>query len=187
MVLRLAWIYWLAASSIPSTLLYTHAALSQALTDVLSQELINFPKFHLTPDIKKALYSHNKPIKLPESTPNPSLLDTAAGLDAFYDHAHSQGYGNGHGHGNGNGNGNGLGTPKLRIPIERRYYAAAGSPSTLWPPEMHAYNASFTTLLEKTAPYSAYLTSRMPLSVSKRLLRLLSMSIPFTPMHLAYP
>jgi pyruvate dehydrogenase kinase 2/3/4 len=42
--------------------------------------------------------------------------------------------------------GNGT-APRLRIPIERRYFSPP-SPSTLWPPEVHEYNESFTNLLQ---------------------------------------
>lgn len=113
------------------------------------EELINFPKFHLSPEVKKALYSHrgqSKSLKLPESIPNPSLLNTAAGLDSFSEPTHSLGLSNGSTNGQAK---EFIGTPKLRIPIERRYYAAAGSPDTKWPPEMHSYNASVTDLLQK--------------------------------------
>ena len=139
-----------------------------------TQELINFPKYHLTTDVRKALYQTNNTehtAMLPESTPNPSLIDDHGFYDQFYgkEHGHQYGHahgvlghghghtnGNSHGHANGNGhatgtvNGNGtIKTHKLRIPVERRYYASAGSPSTQWPPDMHAFNSSFTKTLEK--------------------------------------
>ena len=63
------------------------------------QELINFPKLRLPPHLKDALQNpHNGHTTfLPESTPNPSMLDQTSS------------------------NGNGLGNKvKLRIPIEKR-------------------------------------------------------------------
>ena len=69
------------------------------------------------------------------------MLDTEEGLNAFYDNGSANVNGNGNGHLQGQ-------AAKLRIPIERRYYAAAGTPATQWPPEMHAYNNNFTKLLE---------------------------------------
>ncbi|THU82541.1 alpha-ketoacid dehydrogenase kinase [Dendrothele bispora CBS 962.96] len=53
---------------------------------------------------------------------------------------------------NGNGNGNGA-NPftklKLRLPLERRYYSPNSSLQKInYPPEVHAYNSSFTKVLE---------------------------------------
>ncbi|OCB89173.1 alpha-ketoacid dehydrogenase kinase [Sanghuangporus baumii] len=120
----------------------------------ISKELINFPKFFLTPEVKKALYSHHghHKHKLPEAIPNPSIMESVAGVEAFYDQDKgSEGFYNGYGSnsfGFGNG-GNSTKPSKLRIPIERRYYAPPGMPDMKWPPEMHAFNASFTNLLQK--------------------------------------
>lgn len=116
-----------------------------------AQELINFPKFHLTPELKRLLYPvGGGPLghKLPESIPNPSLhvsVDDSMDIPFNYSnvlHSHIRG------NGNGNGNGNAAyASSRLRIPMERRYYAEA--PTTMsWPPELHDYNRRFTRLLE---------------------------------------
>ncbi|THH04734.1 hypothetical protein EW145_g5304, partial [Phellinidium pouzarii] len=109
------------------------------------EELINFPKFYLSPELKRALYPANggppgHTFKLPESVPNPSLLASGDGsgesLHGFPYQTSQQ-----------NGSSSSNGGAKLRIPIERRYYAAVDSSPT-WPPELHDYNARFTRLLE---------------------------------------
>lgn len=128
------------------------------------QELITFPRIALTPQLKELLYASNGPREtlLPESIPNPSLYEltnaTSGGAAADHVHfghdRHHGGNGHGHGHHNGQSNANGNGSShhphsKLRIPIERRYYAAAPLRVSQWPPELHDYNARFTTLLEQ--------------------------------------
>ncbi|KAL5514735.1 hypothetical protein ACEPAG_2051 [Sanghuangporus baumii] len=118
------------------------------------EELINFPKYSLTPEIKKALYAHHghHKHKLPEAIPNPSLMESVADVEAFYDRDKGpDGFNNGHGSNSfGFGNGGNPSKPsKLRIPIERRYYAPPGTSDMKWPPEMLAFNASFTNLLQK--------------------------------------
>ncbi|KAI5117737.1 hypothetical protein M0805_004926 [Coniferiporia weirii] len=113
-------------------------------------ELINFPKYQTSPELKKLLYPANggppgHSLKLPQSVPNPSLLAFTDGdSDSSYNYPSS---GSGHGHATQSSNGNGSHS-KLRIPIERRYYAGAGSPSTSWPPELYDYNVRFTRLLD---------------------------------------
>ncbi|KAH8106517.1 alpha-ketoacid dehydrogenase kinase [Phellopilus nigrolimitatus] len=122
------------------------------------EELITFPKYVPSPAVKKILYASNgEPAhKLPQSTPNPSLFEPGNPNSAFYAPVPSgnQSYLGNSGNKNGNGQGqtNGLGNsaPRLRIPIERRYFdhAAATASDAAWPPELHAYNASFTRTLE---------------------------------------
>lgn len=118
------------------------------------KELINFPKFKTSDELKKVLFcnSNNGGQLLPESTPNPSLYRPAILTPTEHvrhHHHHDQ--------------------LKLRVPIEKRsvitfiivsyplthslssiysrYYAE--TPSIQWPPELHDYNARFTKTLEK--------------------------------------
>ncbi|KAF9788453.1 mitochondrial pyruvate dehydrogenase [Thelephora terrestris] len=83
------------------------------------EELISFPPVETSKDIQTALKLTTRASRhLPESVPNPSF----------------------------NG---GLGNPgsgKMRIPIEKRYYAQTSG--IIWPPEIRDYNAKFTNLLE---------------------------------------
>ncbi|KAJ7676124.1 mitochondrial pyruvate dehydrogenase [Mycena rosella] len=92
------------------------------------EELINFPAITLPPNIRQALMTPRPDeITLPESIPNPSMQ--------------------GAGFTNGNGaNGNGFNKLKLRVPMERRYYANTQGIS--WPPEVAHYNTRFTKTLE---------------------------------------
>ncbi|KAI0324934.1 alpha-ketoacid dehydrogenase kinase N-terminal domain-containing protein [Cubamyces sp. BRFM 1775] len=114
------------------------------------EELISFPPIRLPADIRAALLNPpTDPVSLPESFPNPSLS---------YQY-YSDDYGtppqsplgivstpkNGK-NGNGNGNGNG-GGQKMRIPMERRYYANMSHVQE-WPPEVREYNRTFTKTLE---------------------------------------
>ncbi|KAF8645748.1 hypothetical protein AX16_007615 [Volvariella volvacea WC 439] len=103
-------------------------------------ELIHFPSVQLPPDIRQALLtSRNDEPALPESIPNPSLrggdYSDLGGLGGALD-----------GNGNAGENGNGYNKLKLRVPMERRYYA--GSPKISWPPEVTDYNNRFTKLLD---------------------------------------
>ncbi|KAI0739225.1 alpha-ketoacid dehydrogenase kinase [Daedaleopsis nitida] len=111
------------------------------------EELISFPPIRLPPDIRAALMAPpTDPVALPESHPNPSLQ---------YQY-YSDDYGgpnNGLGivstpkngkNANGRSSGN---SQKMRIPMERRYYANT-SHVTEWPPEVREYNRSFTKTLE---------------------------------------
>ena len=75
-------------------------------------------------------------------------------MDTFYDHDRSSdGYYNSFGNTSFSSskgtNGSSTKTAKLRIPMERRYFSPPGVPDTKWPPEMHAFNSSFTNLLQK--------------------------------------
>ncbi|KAI0052769.1 mitochondrial pyruvate dehydrogenase [Auriscalpium vulgare] len=94
-------------------------------------ELVNFPPVKLPAHLHNVLIPTNASSidpYLPESTPNPSLED-------LKDHYNSH---------NSNGNAN---RSKLRIPVEKRYYASIPT-DTSWPPEVHDYNVRFTKLLE---------------------------------------
>lgn len=73
---------------------------------------------------------------LPESIPNPSMSHLVE----------DYGIGKTNGNGNGNGNGTGFNKLKLRVPMERRYYANANGIN--WPPEIQDYNMRFTKTLE---------------------------------------
>ncbi|KAF5345116.1 hypothetical protein D9756_011464 [Leucocoprinus leucothites] len=76
-------------------------------------------------------------VALPESTPNPSLEPLS---DGYTNLSHGL-------DGGGNGNGtNGFNKLRLRVPMERRYYASTNR--TDWPPEVQDYNKRFTKLLE---------------------------------------
>lgn len=115
------------------------------------QELINFPKFHLTSELKRELFPvGGGPLghKLPESIPNPSLqasVDDSLDLPFNYSNVlHSHITGNGNGSGSGNA---AYANSRLRIPMERRYYAEAPT-TTSWPPELHDYNRRFVRVLE---------------------------------------
>ncbi|KAF9219532.1 alpha-ketoacid dehydrogenase kinase [Gyrodon lividus] len=133
------------------------------------EELINFPPVSPSSAARQSLAHSNQKnthIYLPESVPNPSLVtsyldgDGAAGGLAY---GEKEGIvyggkvvggtlkGNGNVGGNGNGNANGVcgvrnGNVKLRVPVERRYYAQ--TPSHAYPPEVHDYNARFTKTLD---------------------------------------
>ncbi|KIJ38974.1 hypothetical protein M422DRAFT_175995 [Sphaerobolus stellatus SS14] len=89
------------------------------------EELITFVKPRLSDEIKQALNApHPNGFQLPEATPNPSLPRL------MYPTVSQQ-----------------QSKTKLRIPMERRYYAHTGNID--WPPEVHEYNKSFTRCLEK--------------------------------------
>ncbi|KAJ7634436.1 mitochondrial branched-chain alpha-ketoacid dehydrogenase kinase-domain-containing protein [Roridomyces roridus] len=88
------------------------------------EELITFPPISLPPNIRQALITpRTDENPLPESTPNPSLPYANVG-----------------------GNGNGFNKLKLRVPMERRYYA--NTTGVNWPPEVSHYNTRFTKTLE---------------------------------------
>ncbi|KAJ4480019.1 mitochondrial branched-chain alpha-ketoacid dehydrogenase kinase-domain-containing protein [Lentinula aciculospora] len=122
-----------------------------------------------------SLANANPEHQLPSSTPNPSLehmllvddvanqnfptsLDgsgssgslASSGSMGFYGGANGSNSGWALGNGNGNGNGTvfeGFNKLKLRVPMERRYFAAPLSSSIDWPPEVRDYNTQFTKLL----------------------------------------
>lgn len=91
------------------------------------EELINFPPISLPPDIRHALNQGD--ISLPVSTPNLS----------FRENIYSRS-------GDGNGKVNGPKPSRLRIPIEKRYYAR--TTNIEWPPEILDYNKRFTKTLD---------------------------------------
>ncbi|KAF9528724.1 mitochondrial pyruvate dehydrogenase [Crepidotus variabilis] len=100
------------------------------------EELITFPPIVLPPDIRSALMvSRPDDLALPESKPNPSLTDFG---DSFTSPSApplppSR-------------NNNGYNKLKLRVPMERRYYANTNN--IAWPPDVQDYNKRFTKLLE---------------------------------------
>jgi pyruvate dehydrogenase kinase 2/3/4 len=92
------------------------------------EELVSFPKFTLPESLKQTMQESPKNAEfLPESIPNPSLQHVFGGLGAS--------------------SSNGNGSTKMRIPIERRYFAKASSNIT-YPPEVVEYNTRFTQALE---------------------------------------
>ncbi|KAI0792589.1 mitochondrial pyruvate dehydrogenase [Abortiporus biennis] len=103
------------------------------------EELITFPGITLPRHIRQALLvpppDHHQ---LPESIPNPSLayMNDDYTSPPFTTSSHLR---------NNNGNGNG-GAQKMRIPMERRYYA--NTSGITWPPEVQDYNRKFTKTLE---------------------------------------
>ncbi|KAH7096528.1 mitochondrial pyruvate dehydrogenase [Auriculariales sp. MPI-PUGE-AT-0066] len=122
------------------------------------EELIKATPPPLSDDVRRAL---NEPlpssVQLPEAIPNPSLADavlTGSGLSGL------GGMGNGDRGKEIGGNGLVRGTApgsmanvgadktKMRIPLNRRYYA---NPKCAidWPPEVREYNATFTRILER--------------------------------------
>ncbi|PIL23646.1 hypothetical protein GSI_14959 [Ganoderma sinense ZZ0214-1] len=107
-------------------------------------ELISFPPIRLPPDIRAALMTQaTEALSLPESHPNPSLQ---------YQYYQDDYTGSPTGIGivstpkNGNGRSNGN-AQKMRIPMERRYYANTSTVKE-WPPEVREYNRAFTKTLE---------------------------------------
>lgn len=88
------------------------------------EELINFPPISIPPDIRNAL--NHGDISFPISTPNPSFKEST------YTRS---------------GDGNGTNSGRLRIPIEKRYYART-TMNTEWPPEIHEFNKRFTRTLD---------------------------------------
>ncbi|KZT00747.1 alpha-ketoacid dehydrogenase kinase [Laetiporus sulphureus 93-53] len=107
------------------------------------EELISFPSPKLPKHIREALMVNNSEMSLPESTTNPSLpffIDDYGAFPSSVGLPPSQ-HNNGHGNGNANS-----GHHKLRIPMERRYYANTSAIN--WPPEVQDFNRRFTKALE---------------------------------------
>jgi len=95
------------------------------------EELITFPPIVLPPNVRQALMmSRPDDIALPESKPNPN--DPYTNANNLPSGGHSQG--------------NGFNKLKLRVPMERRYYA--NTDNVQWPPEVQDYNKRFTKVLE---------------------------------------
>jgi len=104
------------------------------------EELITFPSIQLSSTVRQALMMpRSGETSLPESVPNPTFNP----LDD--DYSVSQGL-DGNGNGIGNGTANGFNKLKLRVPMEKRYYASTKGID--WPPEVQDYNKRFTKLLE---------------------------------------
>ncbi|EKM74801.1 hypothetical protein AGABI1DRAFT_123518 [Agaricus bisporus var. burnettii JB137-S8] len=104
------------------------------------EELINFSAIQLSPDVRQALaMPRSGEATLPESIPNPTFEPSGEFL-----HTHS--LETTFSSGNTTGNGNGFNKLRLRVPMERRYYASTNQ--SKWPPEVQDYNQRFTKLLE---------------------------------------
>ncbi|PPQ94320.1 hypothetical protein CVT25_004775 [Psilocybe cyanescens] len=96
----------------------------------IKKELITFPPIVLPANIRKALMiTRPDELHLPESKPN------------LFNDPYSSQY-----QSSANGNGSGFNKLKLRVPMERRYYANTNN--ITWPPEVQDYNKRFTKLLE---------------------------------------
>ncbi|KAH8825826.1 mitochondrial branched-chain alpha-ketoacid dehydrogenase kinase-domain-containing protein [Flagelloscypha sp. PMI_526] len=95
-------------------------------------ELIHFPPIELPPDIRKALATpQSKPQNFPEASPNPSLNLLMDEMAWSRNREGQNGY-----------------SPfllRLRVPMERRYYAATSL--KVFPPEIYEYNNKFTKLI----------------------------------------
>ncbi|KAJ3889799.1 mitochondrial branched-chain alpha-ketoacid dehydrogenase kinase-domain-containing protein [Lentinula edodes] len=107
------------------------------------EELIKFPPLPaLSPEIRRSLFSppsvanSNPEHQLPSSTPNPSLEHML-----LVDDVANQNFPT-------SLDGSGFNKLKLRVPMERRYFAAPLSSNIDWPPEVRDYNKRFTRLLE---------------------------------------
>lgn len=104
------------------------------------QELISLPPLPLPSHVRAALVgSRSDEVHLPESIPNPALANMLPPQAANGLHNNGQTV-------NGNGNA-GLNKLKLRVPMERRYYASAKDID--WPPEIRDYNTRFTKTLQQ--------------------------------------
>ncbi|KIY47860.1 alpha-ketoacid dehydrogenase kinase [Fistulina hepatica ATCC 64428] len=107
------------------------------------EELISFPPVILPPAIVKALNT-GRPENIPESVPNPSL-QVSDGLG----HPMSEGFTYGSNaavKSNSIGNGKPGAKMRLRVPMDKRYYA---NPQGInWPPEVRDFNARFTKMLQ---------------------------------------
>ncbi|GLB45101.1 putative dehydrogenase [Lyophyllum shimeji] len=106
------------------------------------EELINFPKPDLPTAIRQALMTPQSNHVLPESTDNPSLkhLDPDSLSLSHLTHPNPNSH--------SNSNGSGYNKLKLRVPMERRYYADTDN-IVDWPPQVQDYNKRFTRCLEK--------------------------------------
>ncbi|KAF9063049.1 mitochondrial pyruvate dehydrogenase [Rhodocollybia butyracea] len=110
------------------------------------EELIKFPPLPaLSPDIRRSLFSSppaansNVGHQLPSSTPNPSLEHMLLVDDVANQNFPTSLDGSGS---------SGFNKLKLRVPMERRYYAAPLASTIEWPPEIREYNKRFTKMLE---------------------------------------
>lgn len=99
------------------------------------EELVTFPKPKLSDTVQKLLQTASRnPEPLPESKPNPSLLESATISDSEAELAKSLTPKNGNG-------------SRSRALLEHRYYA--NLPDQEWPSEIEQYNEDFTKMLEK--------------------------------------
>ncbi|KAK2464496.1 hypothetical protein APHAL10511_003475 [Amanita phalloides] len=127
-------------------------------------DLIHFPPVVLPDHVRQALLSHREDdtTLLPESTPNPSLVDDDASPYPFPHLYQSQlrptpsspssssasAFGLGSGYANGFSQSQPPPSPpklRLRVPMERRYYSRTDL--STYPPEVYDYNCRFTKLL----------------------------------------
>ncbi|PWZ03433.1 alpha-ketoacid dehydrogenase kinase, partial [Testicularia cyperi] len=100
-------------------------------------ELINFPRPQLPESVQKVLQNAAQNAEpLPESKPNPSLLESASLDEGPSSMSHSLVRRN-----------NGNGGSKSRTLLEQRYYA--NLPDHEWPTEIIQYNEDFTKAIEK--------------------------------------
>lgn len=109
------------------------------------EELITFPRPKLSREMEEMMrVPPNEAVPFPSATPNPSLHplmhEGPAGSNIATATERAVWAGRESVLNNGT-------APRLRIPIERRYFSPP-SPSTLWPPEVHEYNESFTNILQ---------------------------------------
>ncbi|WVO18717.1 hypothetical protein L204_106437 [Cryptococcus depauperatus] len=102
------------------------------------EELISFPKPKLKPELEEVLrIPPSSTSSFPSAIPNPSLdplMREGPVGSGFVSEKHIGTGGMGQG-------------KRLRIPIERRYFSPPPS-SLIYPPEVHAYNEQFTSLLQ---------------------------------------
>ncbi|ORX40761.1 mitochondrial branched-chain alpha-ketoacid dehydrogenase kinase-domain-containing protein [Kockovaella imperatae] len=108
------------------------------------EELVTFPRPKLPPEIQEMLRVQPKDdSQFPSATLNPSLdplmHEGPVGSNLISERG---GY-----IGQMGLNGSGSSGPRLRIPIERRYFSPP-SPDITYPPEVHEYNDQFTDLLQ---------------------------------------
>jgi len=106
------------------------------------EELVTFPGITLPAQLRESLLvPPPDQTQLPESTPNPSLSYMADDYSVPVMTPTSFSFNKNASNGNGNGGGQ-----KMRIPMERRYFANTSGIN--WPPEVRDYNRRFTKTLE---------------------------------------
>ncbi|KAK7049311.1 [Pyruvate dehydrogenase (acetyl-transferring)] kinase isozyme 2 [Paramarasmius palmivorus] len=111
------------------------------------EELINFPPVPtLRPEIRKALMATSDEGHLPSSVPNPSLDRRSMMVDGHDQNDFSRGGAHTYAENVGS-NGAGYNKLKMRVPVDKRYYAAPLA-SVDWPPEVKDYNHRFTKALD---------------------------------------
>uniref|UniRef100_A0A0W0FZR7 Protein-serine/threonine kinase n=1 Tax=Moniliophthora roreri TaxID=221103 RepID=A0A0W0FZR7_MONRR len=114
------------------------------------EELITFPPVPtLRPEIRRALMASSDEGLLPSSVPNPSLDHRSMMVDG-HEHVDLRGDGTPYSYVENiesNSQGAGFNKLKMRVPVDKRYYAAPLA-SIEWPPEVQDYNHRFTRALE---------------------------------------